>query len=99
MNNYLLDKNSKVILSLIFLLSSLALFYVFFLLMSVSYTYAAKNDSSKLNILISQSVEKKIELFERQRDIEEKLLTKKFVKLDKINYVKTSDVLVAKIIR
>lgn len=94
MNNYLLDKNSKVILSLIFLIFILILSYVFFLFMSVSYTYASKNDSLRLNDLVFENVKNKMILFRGEKEVEKKLLNSKFVKLDKINYVSNSNKLV-----
>ena len=63
--------------------------------MSVSYIYAANNATADLNHLISKNVKSKMKLFEKERQNEKKVLSSKFVKIGKINYVKTSDVLVA----
>jgi hypothetical protein len=99
LDNYLLEKHNKLFILLIFTIFGLAILYVYFLFMSVSYTYASKANTEELNLLVAKNINIKTDLFKKEKLKEAELLTAKFVKLDNIKYLKTTEILVANIER
>ena len=99
MNNFLLEKNNKLNISLVFSIALLVILYIFFLLMSVTYTYSVKQDNYELTGLIADNVKIKSNLFKAEKQVEEEMLKDRFVKVDSIKYISTVNVLVSNLER
>ncbi|HIP21677.1 MAG TPA: hypothetical protein EYG72_01860 [Candidatus Pacebacteria bacterium] len=97
MNNYLLDKHNKVFVYFAFSIFALSMLYVFFLFMSVSYTYAQEKNNYKLNILITENIEQKNNIFKNEIKVKENIIANNFVRIGAIEYIKKSNSIVVKL--
>ena len=97
MNKYLLEKHNRVFVYFAFAIFLLSMFYVFFLFMSVSYTYAQEKNNYKLNTLIAENVEAKNNIFKNEVKVMDNIIATNFVKIDSIKYIKRSNPVVVKL--